>query len=165
MLPFFNEMGVWDYLAFAGVAFLVIRGFLRGCSGEVGRLVGVITAAGVGFLCFTPIARLVLSSKLFDANLYAGRLIVFILMLVVCVALWLGIGRLLTDVLRMVVPQPFDALLGGVIGGVKAFVVVAALCTFGLLNPKEKSRVILEEKSVTVQKFAPILKRITAPER
>ena len=163
MVAFFKEMGVWDLLAFGGVAFLVLRGFVRGCSGEIGRLVGVVTAAAVGFFGFNSIARLVLSVKLFGDNPYAGRLIVFILMTVVCIALWLGISLLLSEGLRLVLPQPFDAILGGVIGGVKAFVIIAALCTLGLLNPHEEARTQLQEKSVTVQHFAPFLKRVTSP--
>ena len=165
MVAFFKEMGGWDLLAFGGVALLVIRGFVHGCSGEVGRLAGVVTAAAVGFFGFNSIARLVLSVKLFDANPYAGRLIVFILMMVVCIALWQGISHLLSEGLRLVLPQPFDAILGGVIGGIKAFVIIAALCTLGLLNPREEARTELQEKSVTVQKLAPFLKRVTSPER
>ena len=165
MVTFFREMGGWDYLAFGAVAFLVIRGFIRGCSGELSGLVGVLTAVAVGYFGFDPVARTVLSAKIFAANPYAGRLIAFILILVVCLAIWLMLGRLLKEGLQMVVPQPFDALLGGVVGGIKAFVVVAALCTLGLLNPHAEGRAQLQEKSVTVEKLAPWLKRITAPER
>jgi hypothetical protein len=61
------------------------------------------------------------------------------------------------------VGQPFDALLGGIIGGTKAFVAIAVLCTLGLLNPREADRARLKDQSVTVKKFAPLLQRITTP--
>jgi len=58
MMTFFKEAGALDYLAFGGIAFLVIRGFMRGCSGELGRLVGTVAAAGIGYFGFGAIARL-----------------------------------------------------------------------------------------------------------
>lgn len=164
MLTYFKEFGTLDYLALGAVAFLVIRGFFSGCSGELGRLAGAVTAAAVGYFGFAPVARVVLSAKMFDANPYAGRLIVFILLSVVCIALWLGLRRLLADAIRLAVAQPFDAILGGVIGGIKAFILVAVLCTLGLLNPREKDRAQFKQHSVTAQKLAPLLKRMTSPD-
>lgn len=158
-----KEIGWVDALAFAAVAFLVIRGFVRGCSGELGRLVAVCTAAAVGFFGFAPVSRVILTSKLLNANPYAGRLVAFILLFVVCVALWLGLSRLLSEIIRLVVAQPFDAILGGIIGGVKAFVLVAVLCTFGLLNPNASERARFESQSFAAQLLSPYLKRLTSP--
>jgi uncharacterized membrane protein required for colicin V production len=159
-----KEIGWIDALAFGALAFLIILGFVRGCSGEVGRLVAVCSAAALGFFGFAPVSRLVLGARLFHDNAYAGRLVTFILLFVVCVALWLGLSKLLSEIIRLVVPQPFDAILGGVIGGVKAFVLVSVLCTFGLLNPDEKERAAFKDRSVAAQFLSPHLKRITSPE-
>jgi uncharacterized membrane protein required for colicin V production len=161
MISILKGAGVWDYLAFAGVAFLVIRGFVRGCSGEMGRLVGTVTAAAVGYFGFRPIANLVLASPVFGANPYAGRLVTFILMAVLCIAIWFGLSYLLTELIRLAVAQPFDGILGGIIGGIKALVVVAAFVALGLLNPKEEERVRLTEQSLTARWLAPLLKNIT----
>jgi len=163
MSTFFKEAGILDYLAFGAVAFLIVRGFMRGCSGELGRLVGVAAATAVGYFGFNPVARTVLASNVFSANPHAGRLIAFILMAVLCIGLWLFLRRLLSDALKLVIAQPFDALLGGVFGGVKAFLLVAVLCTAGLLSPSEGDRARFQEKSVTVQALAPLLKKITSP--
>ncbi len=153
-----------DALAAGAIIFLVIRGFVRGGSGEIGRLVGVVTAAAVGYFGFVPVARLVQSSHLFSANPQAGRLVAFILLSVVCVALWLVLGRLLTDLIALAIAEPFDAVLGGVIGGIKAFILVAVLCTLGLLNPSAQERSQFQKQSVMAQKLAPLLKRITSPD-
>ena len=163
MPTFLKELGWMDALTVGAVALLVIRGFWLGCSGEVGRLVAVCTAAAVGFFGFAPVSRLVLTAKLFSDNQYAGRLVAFILLFVVCIALWLALSRLLSHVIRLVVAQPFDAILGGIIGGIKAFVLVAVLCTFGLLNPDAAERTRFQEKSVTAQKLAPFLNKLTSP--
>ena len=164
MIMALKEIGWLDGCALAVIAFLVIMGFVRGCSGELGRLVALGSAAALGFFGFTPVSKWVVSTKIFNANPYAGRLVVFILLFVVCIALWLGLSRLLSEGIRLVVAQPFDAILGGVIGGIKAFILVAVLCTFGLLNPNAAERTRLQEKSVTVQTLSPFLKKITSPD-
>ncbi len=165
MITFFKEAGLWDYLIFAGVAFFVIRGFVRGCSGEMARLVGTVTAAAVGYFGFAPIANLVLANNLFDGNEYAGRLVVFILMAVLCIAIWFGFSYFLSEALSLAIAQPFDALVGGVIGGVKAIVLVAVLVTLGLLNPKAETRDRIKSQSSTTRLLAPVLQHITSPER
>ena len=78
MPTFIKEIGWVDAVAFGAVAFLVIRGFVRGCSGELGRLVAICAAAATGFFGFAPVSRLVLQAQLFQANPYAGRLIAFL---------------------------------------------------------------------------------------
>lgn len=164
MLSLLKEIGWIDALSFGALAFLVIRGFVRGCSGELGRLVAVCTAAGVGYFGFAPVSRLVLMAKLFHSNQYAGRLVVFIVLFVACVAIWLFLSRMLSEVIRLVVAQPFDAILGGIIGGIKAFILVAVLCAFGLLNPNEAERAQFKNQSFAAQTLSPLLKRITSPD-
>lgn len=164
-MTFFKEVGALDYLAFGAAAFLVVRGFMRGCSGELGRLVATLAAAAFGYFGFRGVARLVLTAKLFGDNPYAGRLVAFILMAVLCIAVWLFLRHVLADGLRLVIAQPFDAMLGGMIGGIKAFVGVAVLCTLGLLGPKESDRARFKEQSLTAQKLAPLLKNLTSPDR
>ncbi len=165
MLLTLREIGWVDGLVLGAVSFLVILGFIRGCSGELGRLLAMGVAAAAGVFGFAPVLRMVHAAKLFDANPYAGRLVTYILLLVVCIALWWGLRHLLAEGIRLVVAQPFDAILGGVIGGIKAFILVAVLCTFGLLNPNAAERTRLQQKSVTVQKLSPLLEKITSPDR
>ncbi|HRR35024.1 MAG TPA: CvpA family protein [Kiritimatiellia bacterium] len=163
MPAFVAQMSLLDYLAFSAVAWLVIRGFLRGCSGEISGLVGLLSAAVVGYFGFAPVERTVQAAQLLAASPYAARLITFLLVLVACFSVWLLIGRLLKEALQLVVRQPFDALLGGIIGGVKAFVAIAALCALGLLSPSEADRNRLKDQSLAVKELAPFLHRITTP--
>lgn len=164
MTDFFSQMRLLDIAAVLAVAFLVIRGFIRGCSGETGRMVGIVAAAAFGYFGFGAVNGAVQASKMFNGNPYAGRLIAFMVLLVVCIAIWLGLSRLLAEGIRLVLPQPFDAIVGGVIGGIQAFILVAILCTMGLLNPRESDRAAFQDQSLTAQKFAPFLKRFTSPE-
>ena len=164
MLTYFKDFQMVDYLALGASAFLVLRGFYYGGSGEIGRLVGVVTGAAVGYFGYAPLVQAVLTAPLFRDNPSAGRLVAFILLAVVCLAVWLGLRRILADAIQLALSQPFDAILGGVIGGIKAFVLVAVLCTLGLMNPREQDRTQFQQNSVTAHKFAPLLKRITSPD-
>ena len=161
MTALFGQMTVWDWLAFGGVAFLVVRGFVRGCSGEISRLVGLLAAVAAGYFGFAPLERAVLAAKLFADNPYAGRLVAVMLILVIGFSIRLLLCHLLKESLKTAIGQPFDAMLGGVIGGFKAFVVIAILCAFGLLDPREKGVAALLSDSVTAQKLAPLLQRVT----
>lgn len=163
VLTTLRDIGWMDGLALGVVAFLVILGFVRGCSGEIGRLVAVGAAAALGYFGFVPVLRVVLSARLFASNFDAARLVTFILLFVICIALWLGLRHFLAEGIKLVVAQPFDSILGGIIGGVKAFIFVAVCCTFGLLNPNAAERSQLQKKSVAVQKLAPYLEKFTSP--
>lgn len=165
MLAFLRHIGLLDGIAFCLVAWLVIRGFKHGFSGEIGRFFGFAAGTAVGVFGYKPIARTVLATKLFIANPYAGRFIAFIVLLVVCIAVWLLVRYLFADGIKLVLPQPADAIAGGVLGGIKAAVIILALCALGLLNPQENARTRLQEMSVTVQKLAPFLEPVTHPER
>jgi len=165
MLMTLKDIGWMDGLALGVIAFLVVLGFVRGCSGELGRLVAVGSAAALGFFGFAPVLRVVGSANLFNANPYAARLVTFILLFVVCIALWLGLRHLLAEGIKLVVAQPFDAILGGIIGGIKAFIFVAVCCTFGLLNPNATERTRLQQKSFAVQKLSPYLEKLTSPDK
>ena len=163
MPMFLTQLGWVDACALAVCLFLVIRGFWLGCSGEVGRLVAVGSAAAAGVFGFAPLSRAILAARLFADNPHAGRLIVFIILFVLCIAIWLALSRLLSEAIRLAVAQPFDAILGGVIGGFKAFVLVSVLCAFGLLNPDPAGRASFQRDSVTARNLAPWLERVLAP--
>lgn len=165
MLSVLRSIGWMDGLALAAVLILVIRGFVSGCSGELGRLLALCAATAAGYFGFAPVSRAVASANIFHANAHAGHLVTFILLFVVCVALWLGLRHLLAESIRLVVAEPFDAILGGLIGGLKAFVLVAVLCMFGLLNPNEKERTWFQERSVAAKTVSPLLKPLTSPDK
>jgi uncharacterized membrane protein required for colicin V production len=163
MLSALKEMAWVDLLALGACTVLMVAGFVRGCSGEIGRLVALGGAVALGGFGFGPLSQMILSAPLFGATPYAARLVAYILLFVVCVALWLLLRRVLSDAISLVLNQPFDAILGGIIGGVKAFILIAVLCAFGFLNPNEAARTRFQHDSLTARHLAPFLERITSP--
>ncbi len=160
MITFIKSITVVDWLTFGIAAFMVFRGFRNGCSGEIGHLIGILAAVAVGFLGFTPVSRAVFSAGILNSNQQAGRLIVFIIMLVACFSIWLFVSHLLADGIRLVLQQPFDTVVGGVIGGIKAFVMISVVCMFEIMQPKKTDKDATSEKSIITQKMAPLIKRI-----
>jgi uncharacterized membrane protein required for colicin V production len=117
----------WHILAYGAAAFLVIRGFLRGFSGEVGGLAGLAAAAGTWAFGMAPAERAVAATGGFAGSPQAGRLAAFVLVLAGCIAVWLLLGRLLKTALQTTIRQPADAILGGGIGAAKAWLVILAV--------------------------------------
>lgn len=154
-----------DYLVFAGAGVMVVLGFCRGCSGELGRLAGLAAAVAAGVFGHAPLERAVAGAKILGGSELATRVVVFIVVLVACVSIWLLVGHFLKATLRVVVRQPYDAILGGVIGGAKALAAVMAFCALGLISPHAASGEKLEEHSVTAQKVMPLLKRLAQTDK
>lgn len=120
-------MGFWHILAYGVVTFLVIRGFWRGFSGEIGGLAGLLGAAVVWCIGLGYAERAVEAAGWFSGTPFAGKLAAFGLVLTACVAVWLLVGHLLKTALKMTIGQPFDALLGGMVGAAKAALVILAV--------------------------------------
>lgn len=159
-----ETIGWVDGMAILVIVFLIVRGFLRGCSGELGRLIALCTAAAVGYFGFTPLFQAAKSIQFLKTHPETAHLIVVIAAFVVCIALWLGLKTLLAESIKLAIPQPFDSILGGVFGGIKALIFVAVLCTLGLMNPAQGGRRWFSHNSMTVDQLSPVIQRITAPE-
>jgi hypothetical protein len=86
-----------------------------------------------------------------------------VVLFVIGLALWYGLGRLLTSGLQLVVAQPFDRILGGVIGGMKAIAVVAILCVCGLMSPRASDHHVVVSNSRVGKELAPWITHFSAP--
>lgn len=162
MGSFFHGCSLLDYLIIGVTLFLVINGFRRGCSGEVGHLIGVVSGVGVLLLGRGSVASVVGSWAVIGKSEFATQLITLILMVALSVAVWLLVGHFLGKLIKLAFSQPLDAILGGVIGVVKAVLIVVMLCTFGIMGPRsEKNKAepsSLSKTSAVIDKLTPWLK-------
>jgi uncharacterized membrane protein required for colicin V production len=117
----------WHILAYGAAAFLVVRGFLRGFSGEAGGLAGLAAAAAVWAFGMEPAERAVAAAGWFGGSPQACKLAAFVGVLAGCLAVWSLLGHLFKAVLRTTIRQPFDAILGGGVGAAKAWLVIFAV--------------------------------------
>ena len=165
MPEWLQNCSILDYAIIAFALFLVIRGFIRGCSGEIGHLLGVVAAAAALFLGRAPVSSMVSSCSAVNGNAFACSLLTAAVLLVICIAVWLLVGRLLSKVISLVVPQPLNAILGWIIGLLKVFLLVCMLCHFGIIGTAKGSEEgsQLQKWSYLIDKMTPWIKPLSAP--
>ena len=127
------DLTVLDWVLFGVTAFFVVVGLFRGFSGQLGSFVGIAVALFAGYFLFSPLRAMVAAGNWVSgsgaqsgvaAGLdFAAVLIVFGL-----------VRRLVAKFVSFLVPQPMNALAGGLVGLFKGAVAVAGLTGVGLVQ-------------------------------
>lgn len=135
-----------DLVALLLLAFCAVRGGIRGLTGEVARVAGLLAALAAGYWTSGLWGAVALRWLPERADAY-GRGLVVVAGLVVAATLAALIVRGLVDrFLRLLLDQPANAVLGVVAGGLRAallllaFFLVASLVAYGNMG-----RVLFEE--------------------
>lgn len=161
MVAWVQNYSALDYLIFAVAFFLVVRGFLRGCSGELGFLIGIAAAAAVLIFEGGPVENIIRSLPIVRESAFACQVLTLTVMLVVCVSVWLLVGHLFSRLIKLAVSQPLDAILGGVLGTVKVLLLICILCVIGLISSRGEGKGtagFLQKWSSVVQRVTPWIK-------
>ncbi len=107
-----------------GVLLFIVRGAWRGLTGELAPLVGIIAFCGILFFAYDPLRQVIVSS--FPGNTERASTFYSVLSLVLLASL---IFLILTAMIRRVgiwiIPQPFNAILGGIFGALKAVLLIS----------------------------------------
>lgn len=135
MTEFLKTGSFADILFFIVAAVFVIRGFIRGFSGEIGSLLGVVAAVATAYFGSSGVSAFIRASGWGGESKLLVEVTVFAVMLVACVAAWLLVSFAAKALLKSIFGQPFDSVLGGVVGGAKAIALLALLCSLGWLMP------------------------------
>ena len=106
------------------LAFLVVRGFWRGFSGEISGLVALSLAVAMGLLLQGTVERLVAGTGWFGASQTGQQMAAFVALLAGGLAFWVIAGHWLRKILRTSLSRPLDAVLGGLTGAAKALLVI-----------------------------------------
>ncbi len=103
--------------------FFALRGAWRGLSGELSPIIALAVGVTFAWFSFHPLRVILLERAGIpaDSAAYYAALIALILTLV----LFIGLRTLLKKALKIVVAQPFDAILGGLLGSLKIIVLVS----------------------------------------
>lgn len=127
------ELTVLDWVLFALAAFFAVVGLFRGFSGQFGSLVGLVAALVAGYLLFAPIRGFVAAGNWITgetAQSGAAAVVDFVVALVVFGL----VRRIVAKFISFLVPQPMNAIVGGVVGIVKGVVAVGLLTGAGLVQ-------------------------------
>ena len=138
-----NFAFMFDIAAGCLLAFFAIRGALRGLSGEVVALVGLVASVFCGWTCARPAAGIVLEYfPSWDATVVA--LICSVAIFMAVSLLFTFVGRLLRLLIRAANLSMADHLLGTFAGALRAFFVVlyiyGAVSIFSLILPSDWMR-------------------------
>ena len=121
-------MDIWMGVIGIAFCFFLLRGIIRGFSGEVAPLLGLVAAVCVIAFGYKPIyhgAMTVLSESAgASASYYCALAIVVVGMVV-----YLAIAFLARGFFALILPQPFNAILGGLVGAAKGIFLISAVAS------------------------------------
>ena len=118
---------ILSLLALGLIVMLVVRGAWRGASGELGSVVGIAVAVGIGYACGAPLRELLANFQGITPETLRFQVLLFVAVTGLTLVTWLLLSRGLKALLRTTFRQPWDAILGGVLGGAKAVLLIALL--------------------------------------
>lgn len=137
-----------DWIIAAVAAFMVLTGLRRGISGEFGTLAGSVAAIAAGLFLFSPTrAYFIQAGICSSAPSAAAALADFVAGLVV-----FGIVRAISaKFISVLVPQPTNAILGGISGLLKCALLAAALSLVGYFQTSSCAEGILADHSSIIR--------------
>ena len=127
------DLTVLDWVLFGVTAFFVVVGLFRGFSGQLGSFVGIAAALLVGYFLFSPFRAMVAAGNWVEgetAQKGAAAVLDFVVALIVFGLVW----RLVAKFVSFLVPQPLNAIAGGLVGLFKGAVAVVGLAVAGLMQ-------------------------------
>ena len=141
---------VLDWILAAVAAFFMVVGLFKGFSGQLGSLVGIVAAFVSGYFLFSPIKCFVIQGD-WVSGIVANNAIALILDFVLMLILFGCIRRIVAKFASFLIPQPMDAILGGLIGLFKSLIIVGILSATGMLQSERLSDGFLASHSKIVK--------------
>ena len=124
--------------------FFILRGAWRWLTGELAPLAGIAACLGVVFCAYGPL-RSTLAATLTGLDAQAHTFYAAVTVAVVGGILFLVVAKLVKHVGEVLIPQPFNAILGALIGAGKVFL-IASLIAGVVSVTREKAQKALSEQ-------------------
>lgn len=102
----------------------ILRGAWRGLTGELAPLAGLVACGGIIWFGYTPLKAL-LGTRFTTLQPDAQTFYAALAILLLGGTAFFLVAKLIKKIGEWVVPQPFNAILGALIGGAKAFVLIS----------------------------------------
>jgi len=161
ILNIVKGIGWIDGLVLLVILFLLIRGFIRGASGELSDLISAVAMAALFLFGFPPLLAKLKTLAFLAAYPQASLFIAIILIAVAVIALRLLLRNVLARSISLILPKLFDRILGGIFGGISAVIFVIILCAFGFLSATENAQQQAATRSVVIEKLTPLISKLT----
>ena len=127
------DLTVLDWLLFGVTAIFIVVGLFRGFSGQLGSFVGVAVALIAGYFLFSPLRAMVAAGNWVTGGAAQGGVAAGLDFIAVLIIFGL-VRRAVAKFVSFLVPQPMNALAGGLVGLFMGAVAVAGLTGVGLVQ-------------------------------
>lgn len=126
-------MTALDWALFSLTAFLTVVGLFHGFSGQLGSFSGLAAALAAGYFLFGPLRNLVESGNWVSGDA-AQKGLAAMLDFVAAIVVFGVVRRMVAKFVSFLIPQPMNAIAGGLVGLFKGVVAVGALAGIGLVQ-------------------------------
>lgn len=161
ILEFLRTTNTIDLVAGVFTLILVIRGAIKGISGEIGQLLALFFAFGFMWFTYTPLCDYAASVAWLPKALAGRGFWIFTLLLIVGILIFWGFQKLFTETIRLAVNQPLDGVLGAVFSLCKVLVLFTVAYVCGLLQGSEYLKRFFDKESVIGQFITPAVVHFT----
>ena len=127
------DLTALDWVLFGVTAFFVVVGLFRGLSGQMGSLVGIAVALIAGYFLFSPFRAMVAAGEWVTGEAAQNGVAAGLDFIAVLIVFGL-VRRVVAKFVSFLVPQPMNALVGGLVGLLKGAVAVSILTGLGLVQ-------------------------------
>ena len=151
-----SPVSLVDVIALAAIALGTVRGYFRGLSGELARVISLVAAFAIGLRFYEPLAEQVMAyTRISGENAPVAAFIITVAAAIVCLFL---MRFVLKRIMKVVIEERADKV-GGVIAGLLRSVLVVLIVFLALnLWPNERLNRVFGEESLigrVVLKAAP----------
>ena len=127
------DLTVLDWVLLGVTAFFIVAGLFRGFSGQLGSFVGIAVALIAGYFLFSPFRAMVVAGNWVTGGAAQSSVAAGLDFIAVLIVFGL-VRRAVAKFVSFLVPQPMNALAGGLVGLFKGAVAVAGLTGVGLVQ-------------------------------
>ena len=127
------DLTALDWVLFIVAAIFVVAGMFQGFSGQLGSLAGLAAALVAGYFLFAPVRGMVAAGGWFSNGAALSGVAAAVDFVLALVTFGL-VRRIVAKFVSFLVPQPANAIVGMLVGLVKAIVIVGLLTGAGLVQ-------------------------------
>lgn len=159
-LNFMRVIGGFDLCMAAIMLFIFFRGVRRGFSEELSRVLGLVIAVVAGLFALRLFDALLSSLGRWRGNALPAKFVLVLLIVVACFVLWVVTRNISAYCLKVSVNHKLDIFLGGLLGLLKAIIIVLVICGVLYLQPDRARCEALEESSWVFSAARPLVEKV-----
>ncbi|MFA7173436.1 MAG: CvpA family protein [Kiritimatiellia bacterium] len=159
-LNFMRVIGGFDLCMAAIMLFVFFRGMRRGFSEELSRVLGLVIAIVAGLFALRMFGTLLDSVGRWSGGALSAKFVLALLIAVACFILWVVVANISSFCLRVTVNHKLDVFLGGLLGLLKALIIVFVICGVLYLQPNCARCKTLEESSYVFRVVRPLIEAV-----